>query len=186
MDSFIRGYENVLEPEVMERIVSAFEKISEQSGHNGKEQFGGKAGRHDRAIMLEDHSPELSGAIHKAIQPYLTDYLGDFPGTEDLEVIGYNVKLQKTEPTGGYHRWHCEQSGSPYAINRALVWILYLNDVAQGGETEFLNQMQRIQPKAGRLVIWPSAFPWLHRGNPPLEGTKYIATGWWFHNTANK
>ena len=61
---------------------------------------------------------------------------------------------------------------------RAFVFSIYLNDVEEGGETEFLHFSKRVKPKTGRIVIWPAAFPYLHRGNPPLSGEKYILTSW--------
>ena len=61
---------------------------------------------------------------------------------------------------------------------RAFVFSVYLNDVEEGGETEFLHFSKRVKPKTGRIVIWPAAFPYIHRGNPPLSGEKYILTSW--------
>lgn len=85
-------------------------------------------------------------------------------------------KLQKTSPGEGYHQWHFEStSNAPY---RKLVTMLYLNDDFDGGETEFLYQHCRIKPKAGKFVIFPCDWPWTHRGNPPLDGDKYIVTAW--------
>ena len=89
-----------------------------------------------------------------------------------------DLKIQKTLPTEGYHVWHIEH-GKGYANEpRAFVFSIYLNDVEEGGETEFLHFSKRVQPKAGRIVIWPAGFPYLHRGNPPLSGEKYILTSW--------
>jgi hypothetical protein len=61
---------------------------------------------------------------------------------------------------------------------RVLVYSIYLNTVEDGGETEFLYQSQRVKPVKGRIVIWPAGFPYVHRGNPPLSGEKYIVTSW--------
>lgn len=93
------------------------------------------------------------------------------------EHTGYPLKLQKTLPGQGYHIWHCE-ADTFLCSRRVVTWILYLNDVDEGGETEFLYQHMRVKPKKGRVVIWPAAFTHPHRGNPPLSGAKYIATGW--------
>ena len=42
-------------------------------------------------------------------------------------------------------------------VARSLVWMIYLNDVPEGeGETEFLWQGLRVQPKAGTMLIWAS------------------------------
>ena len=88
------------------------------------------------------------------------------------------LKIQKTLPTEGYHVWHIEHSNQEMYSKRAFVFSIYLNDVEEGGETEFLNFSKRVQPKTGRVVIWPAGFPYVHRGNPPLKGEKYILTSW--------
>jgi hypothetical protein len=56
--------------------------------------------------------------------------------------------------------------------------ILYLNDVEEGGETEFLYFSKRVKPKQGTLLLFPASFTHTHRGNPPLSGTKYIMNTW--------
>ena len=88
------------------------------------------------------------------------------------------LKIQKTLPTEGYHIWHLEHGKGFENESRAFVFSVYLNDVEEGGETEFLHQATRVKPKTGRIVIWPASFPYLHRGNPPLSGEKYILTSW--------
>ena len=90
-----------------------------------------------------------------------------------------DVKIQKTEPTEGYHIWHHE-SNYVYKdlLERVLAYTVYLNDVDEGGETEFLYQSKRIPPRKGTVVIFPAGYTHYHRGNPPLKGNKYIATGW--------
>ena len=89
-----------------------------------------------------------------------------------------DLKIQKTLPTEGYHVWHVEHNANDGMEKRALAYGIYLNDVKDGGETEFLNFSTRVKPKKGRIVIWPAAFPYVHRGNPPLSGEKYLLTSW--------
>jgi len=89
-----------------------------------------------------------------------------------------NLKIQKTLPTEGYHVWHVEHAKGFETERRAFVFSIYLNDVEDGGETEFLHFSKRTKPKTGRIVIWPAGFPYLHRGNPPLSGEKYLLTSW--------
>jgi len=88
-----------------------------------------------------------------------------------------DLKIQGTEKGQGYHAWHSEMMGER-SRNRIMVISLYLNTVEQGGETEFLNQSLRVAPVKNRFVMFPAAYTHVHRGNPPLSGTKYIITGW--------
>ena len=89
----------------------------------------------------------------------------------------FDIKIQKTLPSQGYHIWHTENLDRRSCL-RFLTFILYLNNVEEGGETEFLYQQTRIKPVENRFVLWPAGMTHIHRGNPPLKGEKYIATGW--------
>ena len=91
--------------------------------------------------------------------------------------ISPSVKLQKYEPSQGYHVWHCD-NGDSHSSRRMMVVMLYLNTVNGGGETELLYQSQRIVPKEGTLVFFPAGWTHTHRGNPPLNGNKYILNTW--------
>jgi hypothetical protein len=88
-----------------------------------------------------------------------------------------NVNIQKYDPGQGFKAWHFERSAA--APNRHLVFMTYLNDVTDGGETEWFYQKVSVQPKKGLTVIWPADWTFTHRGVPSLTQTKYIATGWY-------
>jgi|TARA_R100000655_G_scaffold55449_3_gene93480 hypothetical protein len=102
-------------------------------------------------------------------------------GADDAYGVPFNftdLKIQKTLPTEGYHVWHIEHGKGRSNEPRAFVFSIYLNDIEDGGETEFLHFSKRVKPKTGRILIWPAGFPYVHRGNPPLSGEKYILTSW--------
>ena len=93
-----------------------------------------------------------------------------------------SINLQKyLADQGGYPYWHSElypKLDQAEALHRVVLWTIYLNDGFRAGETEFLYQARRIVPKAGSLLIAPTAFTHTHRGNRPEGGDKYIATSW--------
>ena len=91
--------------------------------------------------------------------------------------MSYSVKIQKYKPSQGYHAWHCD-SDKIANSRRMMVSTLYLNTEEKGGETEFLYQSMRVTPEQGTLALWPAYWTHPHRGNPPLEGEKYIMNGW--------
>ena len=104
-------------------------------------------------------------------------YASKYSAVKSMNLELYYSKIQKTLPGGGYHVWHCERN-SILTGTKAFAFMVYLNDVEEGGETEFLYQRMRIKPTRGTVVIWPADWTHTHRGNPPLSGVKYIYTGW--------
>jgi 2OG-Fe(II) oxygenase superfamily len=92
------------------------------------------------------------------------------------------INAQKYERgVGGYHNYHSEIYPSPHnneSLHRVLLFMYYLNDVAEGGETEFYYQKRLITPQTGKLVIAPAGFTHTHKGYIPLSNDKYILTSW--------
>lgn len=117
--------------------------------------------------------------FRKAVMESYQHYSNEYGILERVakHAISGTVKIQKTLPKQGYHVWHCEHGALPLGSRIALV-MLYLNDVEDGGETEWLYQSRRVKPETGKVVICPSGFTHTHRGNPPLSGEKYIMNCW--------
>jgi hypothetical protein len=92
------------------------------------------------------------------------------------------INLQKyLRASGGYHHWHSEiypQNASCESLHRVLLFQFYLNDVADGGETEFLYQNRKVEARQGRLIIAPAGFTHTHKGHVARSGDKYVATSW--------
>jgi hypothetical protein len=78
---------------------------------------------------------------------------------------------------GHYENWHVEIESLATA-KRIFSMIVYLNTVQEGGETSFLYTNKSIKPSQGDLVIFPSAFPFIHCGKKPISDDKYIISTW--------
>lgn len=111
------------------------------------------------------------------VQQYVQDYVDTYSILRRNSILLYDVKPKKIYAGGGFHEWHYE-NGSYASTNRVLVVQLYLNTINEGGETEFLYQNCRTNAVKGRLLIWPAGFTHTHRGNPPINQTKYIISSW--------
>jgi len=62
--------------------------------------------------------------------------------------------------------------------NREITFIWYLNDITEGGETEFFGGELTIKPETGKLIIFPANWTFPHCGKTPISDNKYIITGW--------
>lgn len=68
---------------------------------------------------------------------------------------------------------------------RTWTFMVYLNDVEEGGETEFTELGLKIKAKKGTAVLWNNIAPdcslnkkLKHQGTPVKSGKKYIITKW--------
>jgi len=120
------------------------------------------------------------------------EYLEKYPHLENFDhhrvVNGKTfyplLQIQKYDQNSGhFNTWHIEQEDKGTS-DRVFVFILYLNDVDEGGETGFLFKEEgekdyfKVKPKAGRLIIHPAAWPFIHKGLKPKSSDKYILTTW--------
>jgi prolyl 4-hydroxylase len=110
-----------------------------------------------------------------------SNYIKKFPSCNFYSPWGIieEGNVQHYRPNGGFKIWHSERvSVKMPTSTRHLVFMTYLNDVTDGGETEFLNQGIKVSPKEGLTLIWPADWTHTHRGIPSPTQDKYIITGW--------
>lgn len=178
--------DGVYSEEYCNKLIAYFNWSQEHHGTWDRSLEAKERTKNDEACTLEpkeklfglDQSPLITEFNRVFFDECYPAYVSRFSVLDGMSRHGiFTYKIQKTEPTQGYHVWHCEVDAYDRA-RRLGTYILYLNDVEEGGETEFLYLSRRIKPKTGRLVIFPSGYVHTHRGNPPLSGTKYIMTGW--------
>jgi Rps23 Pro-64 3,4-dihydroxylase Tpa1-like proline 4-hydroxylase len=183
MDTFIHQYKNAYTPEYCNKLIDLY-NASEESGHTQtRQQAEGvdKLDKADKALFVNElplnYFPQFK-EFHDTFWNLYEVYAKKFSVLNNMQPHKiYAIKIQKTKPGEGYHIWHHELYGRDQQ-SRVLTFILYLNDIEHGGETEFLYQGIRVKPEQGTLLLWPAYFTHTHRGNPPLQETKYILTGW--------
>lgn len=144
--------------------------LSDDSSRTDWNIFTGRYG------SLNSIENKVLQAVAEGWRSYNQKY--DITSRSVYELICSGWKFQRSEDSGGFHRWHYEQGSGNQSNSRFAVWMIYLNTVETGGRTEFKFQEKSFKPEAGTLVIWPAAYTHLHRANPDLVGRKYIATGW--------
>ena len=190
MHDFVGIYEKAVPDELCDKLVEFFDVNEARGMTTTRQQDGAEKIKKDDSYIFnsavvtdfpstaltKDMWEELHIHFWQAYEKYADVYsvaLTDSSAPHNV----YSYKVQKTKIGQGYHVWHYEQATRENGA-RLLFYIIYLNDVDEGGETEFLYYAKRVKPKKGTILIAPAAFTHTHRGNPPLSNTKYIATGW--------
>ena len=124
--------------------------------------------------VLVRYLKELQKCAHK--------YADRFPACDISSpwsiVEHYNI--QHYAPGEGFYSFHYERGSSKLPMcNRHLVWMTYLNDVTDGGGTDFYHQEYTVNAEKGKTVIWPVDWTYTHRGQVSPTQEKYIITGWY-------
>jgi len=181
---FIYHAENAVPKEVCNIWIEQMEKhMSIAEGKNGllleNVENANSVYRQDLQLYCPPHCPDVYAQVKDVVMSNFQTYAESVNILKSSKMLFFTImKAQKT-PAGsvGFSNFHIEQSPGTNAT-RSLTWMIYLNDVEEGGSTEFPYQKQVFQPKAGSLLLWPAGYTHPHRGNPVYSNDKYIFTGW--------
>jgi hypothetical protein len=190
---FIAIYRNVYPEGYCQHLINEFERLVESGAGWSRQRSEGavKHAKNDMQVGLnfgvhtakDFNGTPASKVFFDGLQQCYDAYTEEFSILKNDQVTGTAMKMQRTDPGGGYHIWHAEQNGGRN-VERVLVYMLYLNTLApeEAGETEFLYQQRRLQPVENTMVLWPAAYTHAHRGNTVFgERSKYIVTGWFYY-----
>jgi prolyl 4-hydroxylase len=102
---------------------------------------------------------------------------------QDLRQWGFTVpRFQQYQAGESYTKPHCENDGREGCEYRHFAYMTYLNDIQDGGGTEFIHQNLITTPKKGLTLIWPATWTHYHKGVVAPSETKNIITGWCIFN----
>ena len=114
--------------------------------------------------------------LQETLNNYIKKYKwSDFVNT--YQVIE-KLSIQHYKPGEGFYKWHTENTGYSYNLNRHLVFMTYLNDVENAGTEFYYFPDLNIQAKKGLTLIWPAGWTHTHRGVISDVDEKHIITGW--------
>ena len=110
-----------------------------------------------------------------SMKPCISEYVQKYRIAHAINTDLVN-KIQYYKPKGGFKVVHYETSYE--TSTRVVVYMLYLNDVTEGGGTQFPFQNVTTLAKKGNLILWPADFTHPHVGVVSDTQEKYISTGW--------
>ena len=177
MENFILFFQ--IPDEICDKLVD-YHKNNEYDKNNSKYGWDVKTKESvDCTCYQRSNHPviqEYLSFMYQGLQAYQQKYVY----MNQLTVISQPFNIQYYPPGGGYKRWHNERS-EHQTHQRNLVFMTYLNDVPDGGGTEFVYYPDvKINAKKGLSLLWPPDFTHTHRGIVS-QHEKYIATGWFNH-----
>ena len=184
MDKYIKVYDDVIDADSCKMLIEKFEDSHEHfltvHDEDDDERISFKQ------IVLVDHKEweSVQKGMLEVFQDYIIHYKVDcnIVTKQWPETYGYEAIRIKRYLANDYDRFdpHVDVLNFETA-RRFLTFFIYLNDVEEGGETQFMNLHKpgtyipyTVQPKQGRLLMFPPTWQYYHAGLKPISGKKYL------------
>ena len=176
--NYVQWFDESLPRDFCAQMISAFQQMAAHQTPNG---HGHQAALTDSAwteLNIQPHVDQaFMGFFFARIDEYLARYnarlplslpVPNRPKLEDLRIKRYSCEAEE--------RFQPHFDAGDAHVSRYMVFLWYLNDVAQGGETEFPDLGIKVQARAGRLLMFPPYWMFQHAGLAPVSNDKYIVS----------
>ena len=176
MEKWIKTYPKIFSKEECTGLIEWFEVLDES---NQLVQTKLKGQREFDEVKLNDfreQSLKVQLDVYKRFDDILEKYKQDvrvhkkaLPEKSAWE----EIRIKRYRSGVGNFLDHVDV-GDYISARRFLVFFVYLNDVKEGGETEFPTLDLQVSPECGTILVFPATWTFLHRGNVPISNDKYI------------
>lgn len=190
-DRFIRVYDDVVSRDECRRIIDMFHRCPHvrpgqtQDAELVEEQFKVCDELFLNEVIAVEKDPKLrqqwqalDDRLFEVLDPLFSTYNHEHKHLYNQELAAEGFRIKRYPKGAGRFGEHID--ATPTTPTRVFALILYLNDVAEGGETEFPVQDIKVAPRAGRLAISPCTWTYPHRGCTPQSDDKYIINNFLF------
>ena len=178
------GSWNIKNVNICKEIINFFEE-NKSSQYEGT-TISGKDIKSKKTTDITVHPNDLKSEKFQCFNNYINelhkcyvDYQTQWPFLKnlinDVDLGSFNV--QKYSKGDHFSKIHTERAGLT-TLHRIFAWMTYLNDVEDGGTTNFTHYGMKIKPEIGKTLIWPAEWTHAHSGEILNSDVKYIITGW--------
>jgi prolyl 4-hydroxylase len=144
-------------------------------------------GRTSNTSVIPDNDPKFQSINNKMYEELGIASEYSEPTQGQIYQEGQYFNYHNDYFDGDGYTNHCLASGQ-----RTWTFMIYLNDVEEGGETDFPRINQRIAPQKGTAVVWKNSNgtgsenpAGHHSGLAVVKGKKMIITKWFRENMYN-
>lgn len=173
---YVQCFDDALEPDFCQRMIASFERLSRLHARSGR---GAMTQLEESAWTELNVSKAADASFETFFREQTMHYLALYnkrvaltlpiPPRNRLE----NLRIKRYSVDAG-DRFQPHFDALDYCSNRYMVFLWYLNDVREGGETEFCDLGFRIKAQQGRLLMFPPYWMFQHAGLPPRSSDKYM------------
>ena len=185
MDRYIKIYDDVIDADSCNLLIGKFESAEEDQYEIIRQAERDKAIAFTQ-INLANHADwaSVQNGMLEVFQDYILQYINDcnIQPKQWPQTYGYEAIRIKRYLDNDYDRFdpHVDVMNSETS-KRFLAFFVYLNDVDEGGETQFVQLKKpgthiplKIKPQQGRLLMFPPQWMYYHAGLKPLSNSKYL------------
>ncbi len=185
MDRYIKIYDDVIDADSCNMLIGKFEAAEEDQYEEVRQAERDKAIAFTQINLVnnEDWASVQNGML-QVFQDYIMAYINDckIQPKQWPETYGYEAIRMKRYLNNNYDRFDPHVDVKNYETSRRfLAFFIYLNDVDEGGETEFISINKpgtyiplKITPRRGRLLMFPPLWMYYHAGLKPVSNNKYL------------
>ena len=171
MNNLIKVYDNVIDKEYCNELISKFENNEQLH-----EKFDSEGIVFTQINIQKIGWVSDNNIIKKVFTANVEKYKNDYKISEQqmpLTCVLEPVRMKRYLPNN-YDEFKPHVDVNQKAnCTRFLVMFLYLADNKKG-KTIFPNLDVEIECKQGSLLMFPPMWPWLHAGTKPINESKYI------------
>ena len=111
---------------------------------------------------------EIRNPIEEASEDYRSEFLIPTAMHEGYSLLKY-LEQSEYKP----HHDHAPDNRRIYSM------VSFLSTPEEGGQLEFPHFDVTVEAKCGRVILFPSNFPYLHIAHPVTAGVKYSLVTWY-------
>jgi prolyl 4-hydroxylase len=169
LQEFVRVYDDVLSPKDCEFIIDVFEQNASKHEIHDTDVYK----FHQLNLNQNAELTSLANNFCRGLVPIYDDYFKKIGLREYVDIDAFEqVRIKRyLHGTGEQFKTHVDITDKESAV-RSCIAILYLNE--NDGYTTFPTLKLKVDPKPGRVVVFPPFWMFPHNGLAPTKVDKYI------------